>query len=145
MTHLRHTSELCCNKLNGLCNRNGIRLLRGTNSVFNYNSSWFSSSKGQTMSEAASRRPLTAEDQFRSPDQSIWGLERTKWHLNGCHSKNFGFPPTVSFNPCSIPIFMYMSTCQKAKINQSHYRPEVSRGFQEIKVPRLHDNSTGWS
>ena len=30
------------------------------------------------------------------------------------------------------------------KVNQSHYRPEVSRGFQEVKVPRLHDNGTGW-
>jgi len=26
------------------------------------------------------------------------------------------------------------------RVNQSHYRPEVPRGFQEIKVPRLHDN-----
>ena len=30
------------------------------------------------------------------------------------------------------------------KANQSHYRPEVPRGFQEIKVPRFHDNGTGW-
>jgi len=28
--------------------------------------------------------------------------------------------------------------------NQSHYRPEVPRGFQEVKVPRLRDNGTGW-
>jgi len=27
-----------------------------------------------------------------------------------------------------------------AEVNQSHYRPEVPRGFQEVKVPRLHDN-----
>jgi len=26
------------------------------------------------------------------------------------------------------------------KANQSHYRPEVLRGFQEVKVPRLRDN-----
>jgi len=26
------------------------------------------------------------------------------------------------------------------KVNQPHYRPEVPRGFQEIKVPRLRDN-----
>jgi len=26
------------------------------------------------------------------------------------------------------------------KVNQSHYRPEVPRGFQEFKVPRLRDN-----
>jgi len=29
------------------------------------------------------------------------------------------------------------------QVNQSHYRPEVPRGFQEVKVPRLHDNGPG--
>ena len=27
-------------------------------------------------------------------------------------------------------------------VNQSHYRPEVSRGFQEFKVHRLRDNGS---
>ena len=27
--------------------------------------------------------------------------------------------------------------------NQSHYRPEMPRGFQEVKVPRLRDSGTG--
>jgi len=26
------------------------------------------------------------------------------------------------------------------KVNQSHYRPEVPRGYQEVKVPRLRNN-----
>ena len=30
------------------------------------------------------------------------------------------------------------------KVNQSHYRPEVPRGFQEVKVPRLRDNGPEW-
>ena len=30
------------------------------------------------------------------------------------------------------------------KVNQSHFRPEVPRGFQEVKVPRLRDNGTEW-
>ena len=30
------------------------------------------------------------------------------------------------------------------KVNQSHYRSEVTRGFQEVKVPRLRDNGPGW-
>jgi len=30
------------------------------------------------------------------------------------------------------------------KLNQSHYRPEVPRGFQEVKVPRLRENGSGW-
>ena len=32
----------------------------------------------------------------------------------------------------------------KVKVNQSHYYSEVPRGFQEVKVPRLRDNSPGW-
>jgi len=30
------------------------------------------------------------------------------------------------------------------KVNQSHYRPEEPRGFQKVKVPRYHDNGTGY-
>jgi len=30
------------------------------------------------------------------------------------------------------------------KVNQSHYRSEVPRGFQEVKVLRLRDNGPGW-
>jgi len=32
----------------------------------------------------------------------------------------------------------------KKKVNQSHYRSEVPRGFQEVTVPRLRDNGPGW-
>ena len=32
----------------------------------------------------------------------------------------------------------------KLKVNQSHYRPEVPRSFQEVKVPRLHVNGPEW-
>jgi hypothetical protein len=31
----------------------------------------------------------------------------------------------------------------RKKVKQSHYRPEVPRGFQEVKVPRLRDNGPG--
>jgi len=30
------------------------------------------------------------------------------------------------------------------KVKQSRYRPEVPRWSQEVKVPRLRDNGTGW-
>ena len=33
---------------------------------------------------------------------------------------------------------------KKKKVNQSHYRPEVPRGFQEVKIPRLRGNGPGW-
>ena len=42
---------------------------------------------------------------------------------------------TVSFS---------LNLVKNKKINQSHYRPEVPRGFQEVKVPRLRDNGPGW-
>ena len=32
----------------------------------------------------------------------------------------------------------------KVKIKQSRYSLEWPRGFQEVKVPRFHDNDTGW-
>ena len=32
----------------------------------------------------------------------------------------------------------------RKKVKHSHYRPEVPGGFQEVKVPRLRDNGTGW-
>ena len=34
-------------------------------------------------------------------------------------------------------------TCIK-KVNQSHYRPEVLRGFQEVKVHILRVSGPGW-
>ena len=30
------------------------------------------------------------------------------------------------------------------QVNQSHYRPEVPRGFQEVQVPRLRDSGPEW-
>jgi len=30
------------------------------------------------------------------------------------------------------------------KLNQSHYRPEVPRGFQEVTAPTLRDNDPEW-
>jgi len=37
-----------------------------------------------------------------------------------------------------------ISVVVKGKVNQSHYRPEVPRGFQDVKVPRLRDSGSGW-
>jgi len=38
----------------------------------------------------------------------------------------------------------YLIFCLCTKKNQSLYRSKVSRRFQEVKVPRLHDNGPGW-
>ena len=38
----------------------------------------------------------------------------------------------------------YNSFIISIKINQYHYRPEVPRGFQEVKVPRFRDNGPEW-
>jgi len=35
-------------------------------------------------------------------------------------------------------------TSVNVQVKKSHYRPEVSRGFQEVKVPRLCDNGPEW-
>ena len=43
----------------------------------------------------------------------------------------------------NTPTYSWVISTKK-KVNQSHYRPEVPRGFQEVKVPRLRDNGPGW-
>ena len=45
-------------------------------------------------------------------------------------------------NPHNSQSALHDLTCNK--VNQSHYMPEVPRGFQEVKVPRLRDNGPGW-
>jgi len=44
----------------------------------------------------------------------------------------------VSF--CPVYIYIYIYIYIYTKVNQSHYRPEVPRGFQEVEAPRFHDN-----
>jgi len=43
-----------------------------------------------------------------------------------------------------VKIVMIAPIPSKSAKNQPHYRPEMPRGFQEVKVPRLHDNDPGW-
>ena len=44
----------------------------------------------------------------------------------------------------SIIKLVVLTALLLVKGNQSHYRPEVPRGFQEVKVPRLRDNGPEW-
>ena len=37
-------------------------------------------------------------------------------------------------------IQLTFASINEVKVKQSRYRPEVPRGFQEVKVPRLRDN-----
>jgi len=48
-------------------------------------------------------------------------------------------PVPVEQRAVYISELMY-TVWRKEKVNQSHYRPEVPRGFQEVKVPKLRDN-----
>jgi len=41
--------------------------------------------------------------------------------------------------PTRLVLFQILYKNVVKKLNQSHYRPEVPRGFQEVKVPRLHE------
>ena len=56
------------------------------------------------------------------------------------HTHTIPFLVAVPAKGCP-PVHHYF---KKGKVNQSRYRPEVPRGFQEVKVPRFHDNFTGW-
>jgi len=47
------------------------------------------------------------------------------------------YPQSNKSNPHTHTLFLF-------KVNQSHYRTEVPRGFQEVKVPRLRDNGPEW-
>ena len=46
--------------------------------------------------------------------------------------------------PVMLSVYSGISKSKCKKVNQSHYRPEVPRGFQEVKVPRLRDTDSGW-
>jgi len=39
---------------------------------------------------------------------------------------------------------MIVFILEDKEVNQSPYSPEVPRGFQKVKVPRLRDNDPGW-
>ena len=41
-------------------------------------------------------------------------------------------------------IYIYINICIKVKVKQPVTGLEWLRGSQEVKVPRFHDNGTGW-
>ena len=43
---------------------------------------------------------------------------------------------------CLLWFIMYLQVVKK--VNKSHYRPEVPREFQEVKIPSLRDNGPEW-
>ena len=43
-----------------------------------------------------------------------------------------------------LPFLEFTDVCKGEKVNQSHYRPEVPIGFQEVKVPKLRDIGPEW-
>jgi len=47
----------------------------------------------------------------------------------------------VVFLPTVQIYYLLTSVC---KVYQTHYRPEVPGGFQEVTVPRLRDDGPGW-
>ena len=63
---------------------------------------------------------------------------------HGVSKSSCSYRPAVCYQtPCIYLISFFLLVCIK-KVNQSHCRPEVPRGFREVKVPRFHDNGTGW-
>ena len=52
-------------------------------------------------------------------------------------------PEVGNFTTACLKVYKYKILHGK-KVNQSHYKPEVPRRFQEVKVLRLRDNGPGW-
>ena len=68
-----------------------------------------------------------------------WIYVHTVWpYVNKYEIEHIYFP----FIFANKPVCKIQFTCKK--VSQSHYRPEVPRGFQEVKIPRLRDNGPGW-
>jgi len=59
-----------------------------------------------------------------------------------CHS-NF-FSHNTSGPTKDLGSTQPLTEMSKVNLNESHYRPEVPRDFQEVKVPRLRDNGPEW-
>jgi len=49
----------------------------------------------------------------------------------------------LEFSGAVRPLYVSLGV-KGLKVTQSQYRPEVPRGFQEVKVSRLRDNGPGW-
>jgi hypothetical protein len=43
-----------------------------------------------------------------------------------------------------LPQEIHLALISVSEVKQSHYGLEWPRVFQEVKVPRYHDNGTGW-
>ena len=74
----------------------------------------------------------------------IYGSLGVKWLTNWSLYKR-GCETVYSYKVARLNVTLtleYSSIVKK--VNQSHYRPEVPRRFQEAKVPTLRDNGPGW-
>ena len=63
----------------------------------------------------------------------------------GLDGRKISSPPGFDRGP-SIPYSVAIPTELPGPRNvyESHYRPEVPRGFEKVKVPRLGDNGPEW-
>ena len=56
------------------------------------------------------------------------------------YSENHTYPEAT----VTMVLLIYYSIFLNINVNQAHYRPEMPRGLQEVKVPRFRDNGRGW-
>jgi len=61
-----------------------------------------------------------------------------------CFISLFYLLPQVFLGVFKHILFVVMNIKKKVKLHQYHYRSEVPRAFQQVKVPRLRDNGPGW-
>ena len=83
------------------------------------------------------------------------GLLQRLFCLTSCKNQTTVLSPTTNFYAGSVLSadgyiakiwnhILIIRVVSSVKVNQSHYSPQVPRGFQEVKVLRFHDNGTGW-
>jgi len=61
------------------------------------------------------------------------------------HYEILGSEKCTSSNGSVVKSQVIKITMQKQyRVDQSHYKPETPRGFQDVKVPTLRDNGPGW-
>jgi len=68
------------------------------------------------------------------------------WAFVDCSRVTYTFTLPLCILTSVLKLYFHFSYMPSwlLKVNQSHYRPEVPKGFQEVKAPRFRDNGPGW-
>jgi len=87
---------------------------------------------------------LTLLDTVTRMTLGAYNHEASYYEISSCLHL---LPPSLACISSSVPYTPTSSAYVrplKKKVNQSQYRPQVPRGFQEVKEPSLRDNGPEW-